>query len=63
MSDLFKPKQRDADEEVLFEHPEIPSSYESLMTFLLMPVILYCGFGRALIAQEKKSTILQVAHA
>ena len=46
-----------------FEHPEIPSGYESLMTFFLMPVILYCGFGRALIASEKKSVILQVAYA
>ena len=63
LDDMFQPRKRNVDEEIEFEHPEIPTSYESMMTLFLMPVILYCGFGRALIASEKKSTILQGAYA
>ena len=61
--DMQKTQKRDPDEEIEFEHPEIPSTYESFMTFLLMPIVIYGGFGRSVVVSEKRSNILMVSHA
>ena len=61
--DLKKKAGRNPDEEIEFEHPEIPSNYESFMTFLMLPVLIYGGFGRSVVVSEKRSNILLFSHS
>jgi hypothetical protein len=43
-------------EEIQFEHPDIPECSELLWNFILMPVILYGGFARLTIVSERIKT-------
>ena len=54
---------RNAEEEIAYEHPEIPSRFESLVTLFLLPLIVYGGFGRSVMMYEKRSTLLLMSHA
>ena len=54
--------KRDVWEEIEFEHPEIPTNYESFITLLLMPIIIYGGFGRSVVISEKRSNTILFAH-
>lgn len=56
-------KKRDADQEISYEHPEIPDWNETLITMLLMPLVIYGGFGRNVMISEKRSTLLLMSHA
>lgn len=54
---------RNADEEIAYEHPEIPSRFESLVTMLMLPLVIYGGFGRSVMMYEKRSSLLLMSHA
>jgi hypothetical protein len=42
--------------EIDYEHPEIPQLDELIWNFVLMPIIIYGGFGRMIIVSERKKT-------
>jgi hypothetical protein len=42
--------------EIDYEHPEIPQMDELIWNFILMPIIIYGGFGRMIIVSERKKT-------
>lgn len=44
------------DEEINFEHPDIPMFAELYWNFILLPIIIYSGFGRLVIVSERKKT-------
>ena len=58
ISGEMKVKARDPEEEISYEHPEIPDWSETTLTMLLMPLVIYGGFGRSIMISEKRSTLL-----
>jgi hypothetical protein len=54
---------RNAAEEIAYEHPEVPDFFESWVTALLLPIVIYAGFGRNVAVSEKRSTLLLLSHA
>lgn len=44
------------DEEIYYEHPDLPQVSELLWNFVLLPVVMYNGFGRLVIASERKKS-------
>jgi hypothetical protein len=55
-TDSRKKKIMNIDEQILYEHPDIPQNSELLWNFILQPIIIYGGFGRLVIVSEKKKT-------
>jgi hypothetical protein len=58
-----KKTNKQIESDILFENPEIPSTRENMWNFLLLPVVIYAGFGRAIYVTERKKNLLQIAHA
>jgi hypothetical protein len=54
--DKKKKKIMNIEEEIQYEHPDIPQCSELLWNFILMPVIMYSGLGRLTIFSERKKT-------
>ena len=63
ISGEMKVKARNPEEEISYEHPEIPDWSETTLTMLLMPLVIYGGFGRSIMISEKRSTLLLMSHA
>jgi hypothetical protein len=55
--------KRDVEEEIEYEHPEIPDFHETWVTAVLLPIVIFGGFGRNVTISEKRSTLLLLAHA
>ena len=55
-TDSRKKKIMNIDEQIQYEHPDIPQCSELLWNFILQPAIIYGGFGRLVIVSEKKKT-------
>ena len=51
------------EDELEFEHPEIPTYNELFWNFLLMPIIVYAGLGRVVVLSERKTGLMQFAQA
>jgi len=51
-----KKKVMNVDEEIQYEHPDIPLCSELTWNFLLTPMIMYSGLGRLVIVSERKKT-------
>lgn len=47
---------RNAKNEVEFENPEIPTVNEVAWNFILLPIVMFGGFGRVSITSERKRT-------
>lgn len=56
-------EERDVDQEIDAEHPEIPSTSEMGWNFIFTPIIVYTGFGRVAMLYERKNSLLQIAQA
>ncbi len=54
--DKKKKNEMNVNEEIQFEHPDIPECSELFWNFILLPLILYGGFGRLTIVSERKKT-------
>jgi hypothetical protein len=59
----LKTKVRNPEEEIQYEHPEIPDCSETIVTMLLLPFVIYGGFARSVMISEKRSTLLLMQHA
>jgi hypothetical protein len=62
-TDKKKKRIMNVDEEIQFEHPDIPQQAELLWNFVLLPVLMYSGIGRLVIVSERKKTFQFVTHA
>ena len=51
--------QRTLDEEIEFEHPEIPTYQELFWNAIFMPLIIYAGLGRVVLLSERKTFLTQ----
>lgn len=56
ITDKKQKKIMNIDEEINFEHPDIPMLAELLWNFILTPIVIYGGFGRLVIVSERKKT-------
>lgn len=61
-SNKQKKKVMNVDEEIQYEHPDIPQVSELLWNFILTPIIMYSGLGRLVIVSERKKTFQFVSH-
>lgn len=59
----MKAHARNPEEEISYEHPEIPDWSETTLTMLFLPFIIFGGFGRSVMISEKRSTLLLMSHA
>lgn len=50
--------ERDVEQEVDVENPEIPSTSEMCWNFILTPIIVYTGFGRVAMLYERKNSLI-----
>jgi hypothetical protein len=58
-SDSVDTKKRTLEEEIEFEHPEIPTYSELFWNIFFMPLIIYAGLGRVVVLSERKTFLTQ----
>lgn len=63
LSSEMKVQARNPEEEISYEHPEIPDGQETALTMVMLPLAIYGGFGRSVMISEKRSTLLLMSHA
>jgi len=56
-------KKRTINEELEFEHPEMPTYTECFWNLFFMPIIIYAGLGRVVVLSERKTFITQFSQA